>query len=179
VTIAVVTLDSVDVILRDGLTLRLRPPRSEDADALLDFFHSLSERSRYLRFHGFPTLGESLVDPLLEPDWNERGALLGAFAEDGAERVVGVANYVRLRDPSAAEAAFAVADEYQRRGIGIRLLEQLAARASDAGIERFVAEVLADNRDMLGVFEAAGFELSREFESGEIEVQFPIHTTQR
>lgn len=178
-TIASVTLDSVDVILRDGRTLRLRPPRSEDADALLDFFRSLSERSRYLRFHGFPTLGESVVDPLLEPDWNERGALLGAFAENGAERVVGVANYVRLRDPSAAEAAFAVADEYQRRGIGIRLLEQLAARASDAGIERFVAEVLADNRDMLGVFEAAGFELSREFESGEIEVQFPIHTTQR
>jgi acetate---CoA ligase (ADP-forming) len=179
VTIARVIPESVDVILRDGRTLRLRPPRSEDAEALLDFFRSLSERSRYLRFHGFPTLGPKVVEPLLEPDWGERGALLGTFAEDGAERVVGVANYVRLRDPSAAEAAFAVADAYQRHGIGIRLLEQLAARASDAGIERFVAEVLADNRDMLGVFEAAGFELTREFESGEVEVQFPIRATER
>ena len=45
---------STDVILRDGSTLRLRPPRRDDADALLDLFRSLSERSLYLRFHGVP-----------------------------------------------------------------------------------------------------------------------------
>jgi RimJ/RimL family protein N-acetyltransferase len=160
VTLAEVPPDAVDVILRDGRTLRLRPPRSDDAGALLDFFRSLSERSLYLRFHGLPALGPKVLEPLLEPDWSERGALLGALAEDGAERIVGVANYVRLRDASAAEAAFAVADEYQRHGIGTRLLEQLAARASEAGIERFVAEVLADNRDML-VSSGRRFELSR------------------
>ena len=32
---------------------------------------------------------------------------------------------------------------------------------------------------MLGVFEAAGFELTRELEGGEIEVQFPIAPTER
>ena len=70
--------DPIDVILRDGRTLRLRPPGRDDADSLLEFFGSLSERSRYLRFHGFPSLGPPLVEPLLEPDWIERGALLGA-----------------------------------------------------------------------------------------------------
>jgi acetyl coenzyme A synthetase (ADP forming)-like protein len=170
--------DAVDVILRDGRTLRLRPPRREDADALLEFFRSLSERSLYLRFHGYSALDARLVEPLLEPDWVERGALLGALANADGEQVVAVANYVRLRDPAVAEAAFAVADEHQRRGIGTRLLERLAARASEVGIERFVAEVLADNRDMLGVFEAAGFELTRELEGGELEVQFPIAPTE-
>jgi hypothetical protein len=57
-----------DVILRDGGTLRLRPPGNEDADALLDFFSGLSERSFYLRFHGTPTVRPSLVGPFLEPD---------------------------------------------------------------------------------------------------------------
>ena len=90
-----------------------------------------------------------------------------------------VASYVRLRDPAIAEAAFAVADAHQRRGIGTRLLERLADRASEVGIERFVAEVMADNRDMLGVFEAVGFELARELEGGELEVQFPIASTER
>ena len=47
--------------------------------------------------------------------------------------MVAVANYVRLRDPAVAEAAFAVADEHQGRGIGTRLLEQLAARAAEQG----------------------------------------------
>ena len=175
--VATVT-DVVDVILRDGSTLRLRPPRRADADALLRFFRGLSERSLYLRFHGLPQLDEGLVEPVLDPDWEERGALLGALMGDDGEEVVAVANYVRLRDPMVAEAAFAVADGYQRRGIGTRLLEQLAQRAASVGIERFVAEVMADNRDMLGVFEAVGFELTRELGGGEIEVEFPLAATE-
>ena len=95
---------TVDVILRDGRTLRLRPPRADDADALLEFFRALSERSFYLRFHGFRTVDERLIEPLLEPDWEERGALLGAFADREGEHGVAVANYVRLRDPGAGPA---------------------------------------------------------------------------
>ena len=104
--------------------------------------------------------------------------LLGALVDEDGERVVAVANYVRLRDPKLAEAAFAVADEHQGRGVGTRLLEQLAERAAEVGIERFVAYVLPDNRAMLGVFEAAGFQLTRELEGGEVEVQFPIAATE-
>ena len=169
---------AADVILRDGTTLRLRPPRRSDADALLDFFGSLSQRSLYLRFHGFPALGPGTVEPLLDTDWEERGALLGALSDEDGERVVAVANYVRLRNRALAEVAFTVADAHQGRGIGTRLLEQLAERAAEVGIERFVAEVLPDNRNMLGVFEAAGFELTREREGGEVEVQFPIAATE-
>ncbi len=170
--------EHADVILRDGRTLRLRPPGRDDAEALLAFFGDLSQRSLYLRFHGLPQINSRLGESVIEPGWRERGALLGALVDDEKERVVAVANYVRLRDPRLAEAAFAVADEHQGRGIGTRLLEQLAARAAEVGIERFVAYVLPDNRAMLGVFEAAGFELTRQLESGELEVQFPIAPTE-
>jgi len=173
-----VVADVADVILRDGRTLRLRPPRREDAEGLLHFFEGLSERSLYRRFHGFPQIGEHLVEPLVEPDWHERGALLATLAEEDGESVVAVANYVRLRDQTLAEAAFAVADDHQRRGIGTRLLEQLADRAARVGIGSFVAEVLPGNREMLGVFEAVGFELTRELEGGEVEVRFPIASTE-
>jgi acetyl coenzyme A synthetase (ADP forming)-like protein len=172
-------VDVVDVILRDGSTLRLRPPVRADADAILDFFGALSEQSLYMRFHGFPSLGPEVVEQVLDSDWAEQGALLGSLVEDGTERVVALANYARLRDPSVAEAAFAVADAYQRRGVGTRLVEQLAERAARHGIERFVAEVLPDNRRMLGVFEALGFELTRELAGGELEITFPIARTER
>jgi acetate---CoA ligase (ADP-forming) len=173
-----VATDVADVILRDGRTLRLRPPRRDDAEGLLELFRGLSEASLYRRFHGFPHLSEQLVEPLLEPDWRERGALLATLAEEQGQNVVAVANYVRLRDPALAEAAFTVADAHQGRGIGTRLLEQLAQRAAGVGIESFVAEVLPGNRDMLGVFEAAGFELTRELQGGELEVRFPIAPTE-
>ena len=178
-TLATAATDSVDVILRDGGTLRLRPPTTDDSEALLDFYRALSSQSLHRRFHGFPNLRPQLVESLLDPDWTERGALLGALADEDGERIVAIGNYVRLRDPSLAESAFAVADSEQGRGIGTRLLERLAARAAGVGIERFVAEVLHENRSMLGVFERAGFELTRELADGVVEVQFPIALTER
>ena len=164
---------AVDVILRDGRTLRLRAPRVDDGEGLLDFFSGLSRQSLYQRFHGLPEVGPRLVEPCLEPDWIERGSLLGEL--DG--KVVAIALYVRLRDPDTAEAAFAVADELQGHGVGTRMLERLAALAAEHGIRRFVAEVLADNRTMLDVFAAAGFETTRELAQGVVEVAFPITPT--
>ena len=167
-----------DVILRDGSTLRLRPPHAADSEALLAFFADLSERSRYLRFHGLPELGRGLVEPWVEPNWTDIGALIGSLGDPGEERVVALASYARLREPHTAEVAFAVADDLQGRGVGTRLLEQLAALAGEAGIEQFVAVVMPENRLMLAVFEDAGFKVGRALEGGEIEVRFPIATTE-
>ena len=167
----------VDVILRDGGTLRLRSPRSDDADALLGFFSALSERSFYLRFHGSPTVRASLVEPFLAPDWVERGALVGTLAGGDGEHIVALASYARLRDPTTAEVAFTVADDQQGRGIGTRMLEQLAQRAAAVGIERFVAEVMGENAAMMRVFEDAGFGVSRALDHGTFEVTFPIEPT--
>ena len=166
-------LDVADVILRDGGTLRLRPPHAADVDGLVHFFDALSERSFYLRFHGAPTIRPALVEPFVDPDWIERGALIGTLDD----RIVALASYSRLRDPEVAEVAFAVADDQQGRGIGTRMLEQLAERAAAVGIEEFVAEVMGDNTAMLRVFEDAGFGISRALDRGTFEVTFPIEPT--
>jgi len=165
---------AVDVILRDGGTLRLRTPAEDDADAVVDFFAGLSEQSLYFRFHGARTVDRRLVAPFLEPDWVEQGVLVGTLGE----RVVALASFSRLRDPGRAEIAFAVADEHQGRGIATRLLEQLAARAADVGVHTFVAEVMPANRAMLRVFTDAGFEIGRELEGGIVEVRLSIDATE-
>ena len=171
--------DIRDVILRSGTTLRLRPPHEPDVDLIVDFFKGLSERSVYQRFHGFPSMARATVEPFVEPDWEDSGALMGTFSEDGlGERVVALANFVRLRDPACAEVAFAVADDFQGQGVGTRLLEQLAESAAEAGITTFVADVMPDNAPMLRVFEDAGFDVSRRLESGTTEVRLTIAPTQ-
>jgi acetate---CoA ligase (ADP-forming) len=166
-----------DVILRDGSTLRLRPPVHADAGKVLDFYRGLSEQSLYMRFHGFPSLSPELVTPLLDPDWSERGALIGTLGEAAGERVVALANFVRLRAPSRAEVAFAVADELQGHGVATRLLERLAESAAAAGIGTFIAEVMGSNRAMLQVFEDAGFAVSRTIEQGAVEVTLSLAAT--
>src|ERR671931_1711125 len=81
-----------DVVLRDGSTMRFRPPSRHDVPRLVAFFRGLSDQSLYLRFHGRPDVNERLVEPMLEPDWQERGALIGTqCAPLGA-----AAPYVRL-----------------------------------------------------------------------------------
>ena len=58
------------------------------------------------------------------------------------------------------------------------MLEQLSAIAAAHGVERFIAEVLPENRAMLSVFEHVGFEVLRETAGGETEVTFPISPTE-
>jgi acetyl coenzyme A synthetase (ADP forming)-like protein len=168
----------VDVILRDGGTLRLRAPAADDADALLAFLEGLSEHTRMLRFHGPSRVDGALAGRFLDPDWHDRGALVGYLADgSGGERIVALADYERLGGLDAAEVAFVVADAEQRRGIGTRLLEQLAVRARDEGITQFVAEVMAANAFAATVFADTGFELAHEHDGGEIELRFPIGET--
>jgi acyl-CoA synthetase (NDP forming)/RimJ/RimL family protein N-acetyltransferase len=166
-----------DVILRDGRTLRLREPGHADRDALAAFLARLSPESLRLRFFATVRPDESLVDPYLDSDWNQRGALLGTLTTGADERVIALASYARLRDPRAAEVAFAVADAEHGAGIATRMLERLARHASDEGIERFVFEILPTNASMLHVVAGAGFEFARETANDVVEVTMSIEPT--
>ena len=163
-----------DVILRDGTTLRLRSPAPGDVEAIEAFFDGLDADSRYLRFHGYGST-TALARYYAEADGDARVALLAHLHG----RIVAVAGYDRLREPGVAEVAFAVSTELQGRGAGTRLLEQLAVEAAAHGIHRFDAEVLSDNRRMLGVFRSAGFDVRRQGFGGEVRLSLDIRPTAR
>ena len=163
-----------DVVLRDGSTLRLRPTTPDDADLLVRFFAELSPESRYLRFQGAGTIDARTVEPFLHTDFDSTVSLVGELEGEP----VTLATYVRLRDAHRAEVAFAVADTLQGKGIGTRLLERLAAHASRAGIDEFVAQVLPQNSAMLRVFGDAGFAVTRQLEEGVVEVKLELEQTE-
>jgi acyl-CoA synthetase (NDP forming)/RimJ/RimL family protein N-acetyltransferase len=162
-----------DVLLRDGSTLRLQAPMPADFDDIKAFYDGLSPDSRYLRFHGYGRT-DAVARADAEASGVDRLALIGRH--DG--RVVAAAGYDGLREPGVAEVAFAVADDDQGRGIGMRMVEQLAAIAADRGIHRFDAEVMASNGPMLGVFEHVGFAVRRRGSFGEVTVSLDITPTQ-
>jgi acetate---CoA ligase (ADP-forming) len=166
----VATVPREDVVLQDGSTLRLRSTADDDSAALVEFFDHLSPGSLFMRFHGTVSVRPRLVAPFLVSDGTESLSLVGE--RDGS--VVALGTYIRLRDPSRAEVAFAVADDMQRKGVGSRLLERLAVHARAEGIERFVALVLPQNTAMLRVFGDTGFEVSRRLVDGVYEVEFEL-----
>jgi acetyltransferase len=85
---------------------------------------------------------------------------LAATAMLDGETLLGVARYVR-DDNQAAEFALVVADSWQGRGIGTRLMAKLIDAARRRGVKRLYGEILATNRPMLGLATKLGFTLKR------------------
>lgn len=142
--------------LADGAELIIGRVTPADAPVLAEGFARLSAESRRLRFlTAKPRLSPAELRYLTEVDGHAHEAL-GAI-DPVTGRGVAVARFVRDEaDPTRAEAAITVADDWQRRGVGKLLLERLANRARTEGITRFTALMSADNRGMQALVKHLG-----------------------
>ncbi len=164
-----------DVVLRNGRTLRLRPVRSDDREAMLAFFRGLSNDSLHSRFFDARTPETAMRDTPVDIDYEND---FGVVGEEGGE-IIAVAHYFRSRrNPKIAEVAFTIADRAQGCGIGTRLLEKLADVARTKKVETFFADTLPHNRPMLDVFLCSGFNVTSRSEEGAVHVAFSIEPTE-
>ncbi|MCD2194138.1 GNAT family N-acetyltransferase [Actinomycetospora endophytica] len=120
----------------------LGPDQTDVLDAV---FAGLSAASRYLRFHAAtPRMTAGVRRRLADVDGHRH---LAVAAFDPAGRPVGIARLVAL-DDHRAELAIEVADAWQGRGVGARLLRAVAGRGREEGYTRLVADVLTENTGM-------------------------------
>ena len=144
------------VVLRDGSEVLVRPVRPEDKPLFVAGFSALSDTSVYTRFLAArPALSVDELAFLTEIDHVDHEAI-GAL-DTASGNAVGVARYVRESGrPHVAEAAVTVADAWQHRGLGGKLLRRLCARAAENRIRVFSASLFASNEAMLALFERLG-----------------------
>jgi GNAT superfamily N-acetyltransferase len=90
--------------------------------------------------------------------------------QEGAETIVGMAQYLIDETKHTAEVAFVVRDDYQNRGIGAVLLSYITYLARKKGLHGFTAAVLMENTQMLQLFEKAGFNMEKSTEGGVYEL---------
>lgn len=162
-------LRSVNVALRDGSTVHVRPVSAGDRDGIATLLSSMSADSLYFRGCGQVNI-DWLSDWAVDVDAANRYGLVATSGLSAA--IVAHAGYVRV-DEHRAEIAFEVADGLHGRGVGTLLLGQLAGVAADHGIDTFVASVMAGNHKMLEVFASSGFPLTQRIEDGGIEISLP------
>jgi GNAT superfamily N-acetyltransferase len=167
-------VDGAPVALRDGSHVRVRQGRRSDRELLLRGFQSLSPESRYRRFlTPMPRLGETTVRRLTDIDHHDREAMI-ALDEQGTE-ALGVARYVRDPErPEAAEVAVTVVDDWQGRGLGTLLLEVISARAREQGVRTFTAWMLAQNQEMMDLFQHLGAVQVVDREAGTVEIEVAL-----
>ena len=157
------------------MDLLIRPLVPGDREELARAYEQLSDESRRRRFFSPPArLSPAVLDYLTELDFDQRFALVAQADDDPEARGLGVARWVRDRiDPTKAEAAVTVADEWQGRGIGTELLLALVDAAADRGITTFVADVLWENTTLLDALRGLGASV-RPLEPGVARVEFDL-----
>jgi acetyltransferase len=142
--------DAIPVITRRGRALSARAVAPGDAPLLAALLVGLSERSTQLRFFrllkDFATVWREAArvaggSPLLQ------AALVATVVEGVEERAVALAELSHdLGDPTIAEFAVVVRDDYQREGVGRMLSQLLIQVAMLRGVRTLRVTMLAENQ---------------------------------
>ena len=162
--------------MKDGSSVLIRPVRPDDRSLFVAGFERMSPESRYRRFMGHKQrLSERDLDffTRLDHDLHEAVGAIDCATDDG----VAVARMHRHPDdPSLAEAAVTVVDDWQGLGLGGLLLDRLVRRARELGVTHFDASLFTSNRAMLTLFQRLGCMKSHreDHQTLTIDVQLPV-----
>lgn len=160
----------VDVALRDGAAIHMRPIRASDEQALRAMLEGLSVEARAFRFFSAGADMGLAARSSVDVDYADR---YGVVAVGGDGQTI-LAHGMYSRDGvDSAEVAFTVAEGLRGEGIATTMLAHLAAAARAAGIQRFVAHVMPSNHRMLEVFRESGFDATVRSEADGIAITMP------
>lgn len=148
---------SRQVTLSDHRVVDVRPLERRDREGLADAISRLSPQTRYLRFaNAKPHMSSRELDFLVDVGRREHRALLAVDPATG--HGVAVVRYVQLHaEPSVAEIAATVSDDWQGRGLGSAMVAQLIELARDEGFSAVRASVLAANNRSIAMLLRTGF----------------------
>jgi acetyltransferase len=152
------------VDLPDGQRLLLRPIRPEDEPAFQRFFASLPPEDIRLRFlHPMKLLPKTLAARLTQIDYDREMALV--LTDGDGRQAADLHGVVRISaDPDNEKAEFAIMLQRGQTGLGLgpMLMRRIIEYARARGIGQIFGEVLDDNRSMLALCKALGFERRRD-----------------
>ncbi|MGE3286540.1 MAG: N-acetyltransferase family protein [Pseudonocardia sp.] len=133
----------------DGTSLTVRPIAPGDADRLVELHARLSGDTIYRRYFGVrPALAPSVVARFTQVPEEWRFALVAVREPDD---LVAVARYEGSPGATGAELAVVVDDALQHHGVGRAMVLRLVDVAAVRGLDTLVAEVLVENKAMLGL----------------------------
>jgi acetyltransferase len=154
--------------LKDGTDIFVRPVRPSDAQQMIDLFDDLSPETIYLRFFSpIKRISRSMLIKLTQIDYDREIALIAFSGPEQERKILGVARIIFLPDGRHAEFAIVLADAWQGKGIGGKLLHHALVCAASYGIEEVWGPVISSNTGMLRLGEKLGFRVERDMDTSE------------
>jgi len=138
--------------------IRIRPIEAADAAELERFYGGLSDDSRHFRFFAVTRgLSSTQSTSFCSTDHAHREGFVATLG-DGPSDVTRIVGHLCL-EPAGdhrAEIAIAVADEFQRRAIGRRLMTAAISWARSTGVDTLTATMLTSNPGIHGLITSLG-----------------------
>ncbi len=157
---------------KQDTTILLRPVKISDEPLVKDFFYSLSDKSLYRRFiSSRQDMPHERLQEFVVIDYTTEMVIFAIDTGDEQERIAGIGQYGIDSATHTAEVAVVVRDDCQGNGIGTELLSYLTYLAKRQGLLGFTAEVLVENRPMMGLFEKGGFDIEKRRSEGVYELK--------
>ena len=149
-----------DWLMRDGTPVLLRPMKPEDEPLVADFLRNCSDDTIYFRyFKLIKNWTHEMLIRFTQNDYDRELGLMAIGQPPSPEVMMGVSRLVIDRSQGAAEFAVIVADPWQGKGLGPKLVEQVIAIARDQEVKLLWGEVLSANQPMLELAKKTGFAL--------------------
>jgi acetyltransferase len=152
-------------MMRDGTPVLLRPMKPEDEPLVSQFLANCSEETVYFRY--FKLIKKWTHEMLIrftQNDYDREIGLMAIGQPPGPEVMLGVSRLVMAADRSDAEFAVIVADPWQGKGLGPKLVEGVIGIAREQGVKLLHGDVLASNQPMLEMVRRLGFSLAKDAE---------------
>jgi acetyltransferase len=144
--------------LPDGSAATLRPIRAADMELERAFVRNLSPQSKFKRFMGeLKELSPDQLYNFTHPDHRREAAYVVIRSTVAGEEEIGVGRFVLDPGGKGCEFAVTIADAWQGKGVGGRLMRALLRDARARGLERMEGYVLATNVRMLEFMRKLGF----------------------
>lgn len=161
--------------LPEGVRVQVRLAEPSDLNLVLDFLASLSQETLYRRF-GRPLARVPVFEARrvvgIAGGWEL--CLVALIDDERGQRAIGLAQC--SVDPLTAigEVSLLICDEWQGRGLGLRLLNLLVRLAKEAGVTELTGRVSLDNPRMVKLFRALGFKVRLSMEDREYHVKLKV-----
>ena len=147
--------------LKDGTQVLLRPIRPEDEPLEAELIRNLSEETKRFRF--FQVIKDITHDMLVRfcnIDYDREMAIIAEYTDSsGRKRNVGVGRLIMDPTRKRGEFAVVVADDFQGKGLGTKLIDVLIEIAEEKGLELIYGVVMPENTRMIELCKKLGFEI--------------------
>lgn len=174
--------------IRDGRDVLLRPLRAEDEPLVREMLSSLSEETLRVRFFVVMEITHRMLMQFCNIDYDREIAIVVELREGCTRRIIGGSRLIVEPDSATCQFAILVHDDYQKQGLGEKLLDVIIGIAGDKGLREIYGIVLTENEKMLGLSRKMGFrparlpdgitrvslELDQETATGREEFQSPL-----